>query len=57
MTENEALSFAQDNDLSFIETSALDSTNVERAFMDILRQIHEKATNRNPSLPDRYVVL
>ncbi len=39
VTESEALAFAQDNNLSFIETSALDSTNVERAFMDILRQV------------------
>ena len=32
----EARSFAEANQLSFIETSALDSTNVETAFHNIL---------------------
>ena len=32
----EAKSFAESNQLSFIETSALDSTNVETAFHNIL---------------------
>lgn len=32
----EAKAFAEDNNLSFIETSALDSTNVETAFRNIL---------------------
>ena len=32
----EAKSFAEANQLSFIETSALDSTNVETAFHNIL---------------------
>ena len=33
---DEAKSFAEKNNLSFIETSALDSTNVEQAFQNIL---------------------
>lgn len=33
---DEAKSFAERNGLSFIETSALDSTNVEAAFQNIL---------------------
>ena len=33
---DEAKAFAEKNNLSFIETSALDSTNVETAFHNIL---------------------
>lgn len=33
---DEAAAFAEENKLNFIETSALDSTNVEDAFMKIL---------------------
>jgi small GTP-binding protein len=36
----EAKSFAEKNKLSFIETSALDSTNVELAFQNILTEIY-----------------
>ena len=37
---DEAKSFAEKNNLSFIETSALDSTNVETAFHNILTEIY-----------------
>ncbi|XP_075230619.1 RAS oncogene family member Rab11 [Lycorma delicatula] len=37
---DEAKSFAERNSLSFIETSALDSTNVEAAFQNILTEIY-----------------
>lgn len=36
----EAKSFAERNGLNFIETSALDSTNVEAAFQNILTEIY-----------------
>ncbi|CAH1408298.1 unnamed protein product [Nezara viridula] len=36
----EAKNFAERNALSFIETSALDSTNVETAFQNILTEIY-----------------
>lgn len=36
MPTDEAKVFAERNGLSFIETSALDSTNVETAFQNIL---------------------
>lgn len=36
----EARSFAERNGLNFIETSALDSTNVEAAFQNILTEIY-----------------
>jgi len=37
---DEAKAFAERNGLSFIETSALDSTNVETAFHNILTEIY-----------------
>jgi len=37
---DEAKAFAEKNKLSFIETSALDSTNVELAFQNILTEIY-----------------
>jgi hypothetical protein len=30
--------------IAFIETSALDSTNVEKAFMNVIKEIYIKAT-------------
>lgn len=38
--QDEANSFAEKNNLSFIETSALDSSNVEKAFTTILTDIY-----------------
>lgn len=40
VTTDEAKTFAERNELSFIETSALDSTNVEAAFQNILSEIY-----------------
>lgn len=37
---DEAKNFAAENKLMFIETSAMDATNVERAFQDILTEIY-----------------
>ena len=37
---DEANAFAEKNNLSFIETSALDSSNVEQAFQNILTEIY-----------------
>lgn len=42
----EAKSFAEKNNLSFIETSALDSTNVETAFKTILTEIYKGAAQK-----------
>jgi small GTP-binding protein len=42
----EATAFAERNGLSFIETSALDSTNVELAFQNILTEIHRIVSQR-----------
>ena len=43
----EAEEFARKNDLGFLETSALDSTNVEAAFHNILTEVF-----RNRQLPE-----
>jgi len=45
----EAKAFAETNKLSFIETSALDSTNVELAFQNILTEIYHIMSR--PGLP------
>jgi len=42
----EATAFAERNQLSFIETSALDSTNVEKAFTNILTEIYRSVSTR-----------
>lgn len=42
----EATAYAERNQLSFIETSALDSTNVERAFTNILTEIYRSVSTR-----------
>ncbi|XP_075464034.1 ras-related protein Rab-11A-like [Ascaphus truei] len=43
---DEAKSFAEKHGLSFMETSALDSTNVESAFQSILTEIHRIVSQR-----------
>lgn len=49
---DEAKAYAEKNQLSFIETSALDSTNVESAFTTILTEIHKKVSQRQVSSDD-----
>lgn len=44
VSTEEAKSFAEKNSLSFIETSALDSTNVELSFLTILKEIYRLCT-------------
>ncbi|KAJ1959699.1 Rab GTPase ypt31 [Dispira parvispora] len=49
----EAKNFATENGLSFIETSALDSTNVEQAFQQILTEIYRIVSHKAlESAPD-----
>ncbi|KAG2129878.1 GTPase [Suillus bovinus] len=43
----EAKSFAAENELSFIETSALDASNVESAFQTILSDIHRIVSSKS----------
>ncbi|XP_053718706.1 ras-related protein Rab-25-like [Synchiropus splendidus] len=42
----EAKDFAEKNNLMFMETSAMDSTNVEEAFNEVLTEIHRKVASR-----------
>lgn len=44
---DDAKQFAEDNGLSFIETSALVSTNVELAFQNILTEIHNNMSRKS----------
>ncbi|ORX62675.1 small GTPase [Hesseltinella vesiculosa] len=46
VSTEEAKQFAADNGLSFIETSALDSSNVELAFQRILTEIYRIVSNK-----------
>ena len=52
----DAEEFAQQHDLMFIETSALDSTNVEEAFTETIKKVHEvqvaKLKSQVPAVPD-----
>ena len=48
----EAKTFAEKNGLSFIETSALDSTNVESAFQNILTEIYRIVSQKQLDNPD-----
>ena len=47
----EAKDFAEKNNLSFIETSALDSTNVESAFQNILTEIYRIVSQKQLDNP------
>ena len=55
----EAQAFAEKNELIFIETSALDSTNVEDAFKSIVNEIfqlvHTNRQNDSPDLMDKAI--
>jgi Ras-related protein Rab-11A len=46
VTTEEAKQFAAENNLSFIETSALDASNVELAFQNILTEIYRIVSNK-----------
>lgn len=40
--EESGMAFANDNDMQYIEASALDNTNVEEAFTALMKQIHAR---------------
>ena len=47
MQTEEAVNFAQTNNLAFIETSALDATGVEEAFRQILTEIYRLISRKS----------
>ncbi|KAJ9109278.1 Ras- protein Rab-11B [Naganishia friedmannii] len=47
VSTEEAKHFAEENNLSFIETSALDASNVETAFQNILGEIYHIVSNKS----------
>jgi small GTP-binding protein len=49
----EARGYAERNNLSFIETSALDSTNVETAFQNILTEIYKIVSQKQLDGPNQ----
>jgi len=55
VSTEEALAFAEEHDLAFIETSALDAGGVDTAFMNILGEIYrvmnDRRTSAAPSAP------
>ncbi|RVD80641.1 uncharacterized protein DFL_008535 [Arthrobotrys flagrans] len=64
VTTDEAKAFAAENHLSFIETSALDASNVELAFQNILTEIYRIVSSKvlpeneaGGSIPDRGIPL
>ena len=52
--QDEALAFAEKHSLAFIETSALESTNVETAFMRLLSEIYSVMSSRNITDTDAF---
>jgi len=52
VSTEEAKTFAEQNGLSFIETSALDCTNVEEAFLQILKEIYRLCGVKQINGPD-----
>jgi len=46
VTTEEAIVLAKKNNVSFIETSALDTTNVEEAFISVLKEIHHNLAKK-----------
>ncbi|KAJ9081610.1 Rab GTPase ypt31 [Entomophthora muscae] len=47
VTEEEGKQYAMDNELNFFETSALESTNVDIAFTEILKKIYTKLIGKS----------
>jgi hypothetical protein len=53
----EARTYAEHNELSFIETSALDSTNVERAFLSLMSELCKRVDSQPvPIMPSKDIV-
>lgn len=53
ISEEEAKAFAEKNGLMFMETSALDSTNVKNAFESLIHNIFDKLSSKLATLDDK----
>jgi GTPase SAR1 family protein len=53
VTQQEAINYAQDNSLMFMETSALESINVEQAFESLIHNIFDKLSNKLTTMDDK----
>ena len=51
VTTEDAMAFAENNSLAFIETSALDATGVDEAFRQILTEIHRSMSRKAIAAP------
>ena len=51
VTTEDAMAFAENNGLAFIETSALDATGVDEAFRQILTEIYRSMSRKMASAP------
>ena len=55
VASEDAKAFAEDNHIDFIETSALDSTNVETAFHNVITDIYYHIINTSSQNSDTHV--
>lgn len=53
VTQEEAIDYAKDNGLMFMETSALESTNVEKAFESLINNIFDKLSGKLATMDDK----
>ena len=51
VTTEDAMAFAENNSLAFIETSALDATGVDESFRQILTEIHRSMSKKAMAAP------
>ena len=57
VSQDEAAKFAKDQGLMFMETSALDKSNVNDAFDTLIHQIFDKLSSRLTTLSDKQAML
>lgn len=53
VTQEEALAYAEKNGLMFMETSALESINVEKAFETLIHNIFDKLSGKLATMDDK----
>lgn len=53
VTQEEAMDYAKENGLMFMETSALESVNVEQAFDSLINNIFDKLSGKLATMDDK----